>query len=187
MKQFPEQNSKSELRTLLRFERSKILHSESLTRAFTENLEKLFQLFSPSVVAGYLPFGNEPDVSVFLRALISKDIDVIMPITGLDQNLKWVHWNGQDSSPGVFSFQEARGVESELALAQLAIVPALAADLRGGRLGQGKGFYDRALANFSAVKAAVVFESEVRDKLPVEKHDQRIHFIVTEKRLIDVR
>jgi 5-formyltetrahydrofolate cyclo-ligase len=58
-------------------------------------------------------------------------------------------------------------------------VPALAIDQRGNRLGKGKGYYDRALAEASAPVVAVVYEHELLESLPAEAHDKAVNFAVT--------
>ena len=68
-----------------------------------------------------------------------------------------------------------------LAAADVVVVPALAVDRRGARLGRGRGYYDRALAHArpGAVLVAVVFDDELVDALPAEPHDRRVSAVVT--------
>ena len=61
----------------------------------------------------------------------------------------------------------------------LILVPGLAFDLRGGRLGRGKGFYDRFLAGARGLRAGVCFEDQIADEIPSEPVDQRMDFLVT--------
>lgn len=63
----------------------------------------------------------------------------------------------------------------------LMIVPALAFDKTGARLGRGGGFYDRALAEYDGVSVGVIRDEFLFEQLPVEKHDRRVGHIVTEK------
>ncbi len=63
----------------------------------------------------------------------------------------------------------------------LMLVPALAFDRRGCRLGRGGGFYDRALAGYDGVTLGVIREDFLLGQLPVEAHDRRVGQIVTEK------
>jgi len=67
----------------------------------------------------------------------------------------------------------------------LVIVPGIAFDSRGGRIGFGKGFYDRFLSTLSDVgSVALAFECQVFDKVPCDRHDVKVNFIITEKRVI---
>lgn len=65
------------------------------------------------------------------------------------------------------------------------LVPGLSFSKSGQRLGRGKGFYDRYLANFKGVTVGVCFDLQIRDSLPVEKHDRNVDFVVTEKNIFD--
>jgi 5-formyltetrahydrofolate cyclo-ligase len=65
----------------------------------------------------------------------------------------------------------------------LLLIPGLAFDLRGGRLGKGKGFYDRYLAGVRGLKAGVGYDVQITDKnLPLDAHDQPMDAVVTDKR-----
>jgi 5-formyltetrahydrofolate cyclo-ligase len=64
----------------------------------------------------------------------------------------------------------------------LVVVPGLAFDQAGNRLGRGRGFYDRFLAHrdFRATICALAFEEQLVERLPAEPHDMRIHILVTD-------
>jgi 5-formyltetrahydrofolate cyclo-ligase len=68
----------------------------------------------------------------------------------------------------------------------LAVVPGLAFDLEGRRLGRGKGYYDRFLAQpgCRALAVAVAFEFQVVPTLPSEKHDRDMTLVFTEDRIV---
>lgn len=69
------------------------------------------------------------------------------------------------------------------------IVPGLAFDVRGGRLGRGGGWYDRYLPRLraDAVKIGVAWESQIVERVPVEAHDVQMDWVVTEGRAVEVR
>lgn len=66
----------------------------------------------------------------------------------------------------------------------LLVVPGLAYDMRGYRIGFGGGYYDRFLSGYTGVKLALAFEEQIFDELPNESHDQPVDFIVTPSRVI---
>jgi 5-formyltetrahydrofolate cyclo-ligase len=66
----------------------------------------------------------------------------------------------------------------------LVLVPGLAFDARGHRLGRGRGFYDRILAAASGVKCGVAYDFQLREEIPVEAHDERVSFIFTPSRCV---
>lgn len=67
----------------------------------------------------------------------------------------------------------------------LLIVPGLAYDARGFRVGFGGGFYDRFLTGYEGIKLALAFEDQIFDELPNESHDMPVDFIVTPSRVIN--
>ena len=72
-------------------------------------------------------------------------------------------------------------------IANLIIVPGVAFDVEGGRLGMGGGYYDRFLAQVSAPIVGLAFEMQLVDRLPMSMHDQRVDVIATERRVIRCR
>jgi len=67
------------------------------------------------------------------------------------------------------------------------IVPGSVFDEQGGRMGYGGGYYDRFLANQApgATRVGIAFELQIRPYLPLQPHDQRLHCLVTEGRVLD--
>ncbi len=63
---------------------------------------------------------------------------------------------------------------------QIIIVPGLFFSKSGMRLGRGKGFYDRFLQNFKGVKIGLCFEEQIMDHIPIDAHDEKMNFIVTD-------
>ncbi len=131
-------------------------------------------------VTCYLPFGNEPDTELFIDWALDNQIDVLLPVSKTDGTLDWVNFDG-DTKVGIFGFHEATGTPVEPTNIDLAIIPALAVDAKGIRLGKGKGFYDRALLKFEPTPpiVAVVFDSEILNQVPAEAHDQPVDAAVT--------
>jgi 5-formyltetrahydrofolate cyclo-ligase len=77
---------------------------------------------------------------------------------------------------------EARA--AEVPAPDLVLAPGLAFDLRGGRLGKGKGFYDRYLTGFRGFKAGLAYDVQITDKnLPLDAHDQTMDAVVTDHRM----
>lgn len=68
----------------------------------------------------------------------------------------------------------------------LVLVPGMAFDFNGNRLGRGKGFYDRILATVSGVKCGVAYDFQLAENIPVESHDAKVDFIVTPTRCLKV-
>jgi 5-formyltetrahydrofolate cyclo-ligase len=66
----------------------------------------------------------------------------------------------------------------------LVLVPGLAFDLSGNRLGRGMGFYDRLLAETSGIKCGVAYDGQLLEAIPTEPHDARVNFILTPTRCV---
>lgn len=83
---------------------------------------------------------------------------------------------------GKFAIKEPFGAKFQHAdFIDLAFLPALAVDKQGHRLGYGKGFYDRFLAKYPNITKAVPISSRlVLDKIPTEKHDVKVDYLITE-------
>jgi 5-formyltetrahydrofolate cyclo-ligase len=175
------QNHKNELREQLKAQRTELAKNPDSASAVSQRLIDLVSELGAFSVAAHLPFGSEPDIDGFIKHCQSKGIDLIMPRSNEDGTLSWYLWWG-DTVPGIFGFNEPVGETARLTDAELIVIPALAADRSGNRLGKGKGFYDRALEGIAGSNipvAAVLYDQEVLNQLPTESHDQRVNFVVT--------
>ena len=86
---------------------------------------------------------------------------------------------------GAYGILEPRPDPSRrVATEQFDLVPGLAFDRAGRRLGAGKGYYDRFLAGIKAPKIALAFAFQLVEQVPIEPHDQRVEVIVTENEVI---
>ncbi|MEU7788196.1 5-formyltetrahydrofolate cyclo-ligase [Amycolatopsis sp. NPDC049159] len=133
-------------------------------------------------VCAYLPFGTEPGTAALADALAAGGARVLLPVIQPEPGpLEWAEYTGEaDLVPSRFrGIREPGGkrlgVEAVRA-AELILVPALAVDRRGVRLGRGAGHYDRSLvfAEAGATLLAVVRDAELVDRLPGEPHDVRM-------------
>jgi 5-formyltetrahydrofolate cyclo-ligase len=95
----------------------------------------------------------------------------------------------RDLVPGTFGICEPvpHCLEIELARIDVALVPGLAFDASGRRLGRGKGFYDRLLADFIGVKCGVGLDEQIVAEIPSENHDTRMSMVVTGTRVLRER
>ena len=141
------------------------------------------------VVAAYVPVGTEPGAPDLLDALVRRCRTVLLPVTRIGPDgehlpLQWGRYEPGRLTAGRFGLREPAGPwlpPSALAGAQVVLVPALAVDRRGVRLGRGGGFYDRSLPLCApGVRlVAVVRDEEVVDELPSEPHDVRMTHALT--------
>jgi 5-formyltetrahydrofolate cyclo-ligase len=87
---------------------------------------------------------------------------------------------GADLCAGYFGIREpnARCLPVEPARVDLILVPGVAFDARGHRLGRGKGFYDRLLAAIAGTRCGVAFEQQMVEEIPVEPHDAIMDYVL---------
>ena len=111
---------------------------------------------------------------------------VLLPVLLDDLDLDWAVFAGAGALPRPApAMLEPAGPplgRDAIATADLVLVPALAVDGAGRRLGQGGGSYDRALPRATAPVVAVVFGDEVLATLPVERHDRSVDGVLTPDR-----
>ena len=141
----------------------------------------------------FVPTPVEPDLSLTLGAFDRALLPVLIDEAGAPyRSPRWGLWEaGQalvtPSRPPAQPRGEAMGAES-LTEADLIVIPALAASADGARLGQGGGWYDRALTHRrpGVPVVAVIFDDEVLDpgEIPTEVHDAAIDMIITPTRTI---
>lgn len=132
-------------------------------------------------VAAYLSAGTEPGTTALLAALAARSVPVLLPVLLPDRDLDWA-LAGEGVVPGPYGLQEPRGERlgrDALADCTLVVVPALAVDRSGNRLGRGGGSYDRALGRTRGRVVALLHDGETVDTLPVEPHDRPVHALVT--------
>jgi 5-formyltetrahydrofolate cyclo-ligase len=131
-------------------------------------------------VAAYVSVGTEPDSRGLIFALWKRGTYVLLPVLQPDGELDWASYEGPDSlAPGPHGLLEptepSRGVAA-ITSADVVIVPALAVDREGRRLGRGGGSYDRALARIgpSILTVALLYDGELVWEVPVTEHDQPV-------------
>lgn len=142
-----------------------------------------------ATVAAYVPIGAEPGTPQMLEALSQLCQTVLLPVTctgsdGEHLPLRWGPYRPGQLTAGRFGLREPAEPwlpATALAEAQVVLIPALAVDRRGVRLGRGGGFYDRSLPLCAAGTRliAVVRDCEVVDRLPSESHDIRMTHALT--------
>ena len=143
------------------------------------------------LVTCFMSIPTEPDTTPLIEWLLGRGASLLLPrVDG--QHLDWIQFaSGTEMTSGPFGIREPVGEPvgrdgAPLARCIAMFLPALALDERGYRLGQGGGFYDRALADLPAhrdggpIRIAVVFADEVLEHVPVDEHDCRVDVALTD-------
>jgi 5-formyltetrahydrofolate cyclo-ligase len=141
------------------------------------------QVAAAGTIAAYYSVGAEPDTRGLIFALWKRGSYVILPVLLPDGDLDWASYEGPDSlAPGprglLQPVEPVRGVDT-VARADAVLVPALAVDAAGNRLGRGGGSYDRALARVGeqVPVIALLYDAELLPAVPVMPHDQRVRAV----------
>lgn len=142
-------------------------------------------------VTCYMSLPPEPQTGALIAGLLAGGVQPWLPRIR-SRDLEWVRIDSSTTyTPGPLGISEPVGAAVGTAAgAQVVIMPATAVDITGRRLGQGGGFYDRALAslpthaNGGPLLVALVFDDEVFPEVPVEQHDRRLDVIVTPTRTL---
>ena len=138
-------------------------------------------------VLAYWPIACEPDVRAIWEHAISTGRRVALPASSWDDGSMTARlWDGLAESlvetrHGIF--EPDRACES-IQSVDLVLVPGLAFDEAGRRLGRGAGFYDRFLAGVRGETMGIAFEAQIVERIPIEPHDVRVHSVATERRMI---
>lgn len=150
------------------------------------------ELARARTVAAYVSVGNEPGTLALLDALHARGVRVLLPVLMADNDLDWGAYEGEGSlvrvqHGGRMALWEPAGEPlgpGAVERADAVLLPGLAVDARGMRLGRGGGSYDRVLARLERAGAdpalvVLLYDSEVVDRVPEEPHDRPVHAVVT--------
>lgn len=149
---------------------------------------ELPELAGAATVAAYVSMGSEPGTHALREALRARGVRVLLPVLLEDNDLDW----GEDEGPGRLvparhGLQEPAGPRlgpEAVTRADVVLLPGLAVDRRGMRLGRGGGSYDRVLARLARAGAdpalvVLLYDGELLDEVPEEGHDRPVHAAVT--------
>lgn len=137
------------------------------------------------VVSGYMPMRSEIDPRLLMTRIAAAGATLCLPDVGAeDAPLEFRRWAPDDGlTTGRYGIAVPEP-DAEVLVPDLLLVPLLAFDRTGQRLGYGGGYYDRTIARLRAqgdvLAVGLAFSGQVRDDLPVEPHDVRLDWIVTE-------
>lgn len=184
--------TKDDIRHWVRVRRAALTLDEIARRskAAIEQLETLPLLQSAAEIACYLSKPFEVQTQRFIEGCSAAGKRVCVP-RHIDDELgyawSWVEPGGawrdgpwHIAEPAQFNPVEVRDLD-------LVIVPAVAVDVSGHRLGHGGGNFDRLLRPVEAPHIGLVFEFQVVDGVPVESHDVPVNWIVTDEQVREVR
>jgi len=152
--------------------------------AITQHLVDLASDLNVQSISAYLSLPDEPGTRDFVAWACEQDIRVLLPVSREDGLLDWAPYDGADED---VDFLGLPAPTSEL-LGPIAIndvdlivIPAAAVDRSGMRMGWGRGYFDKTLGSMEGCPPvyAVIFDDELVDTVPRERHDQPVNGVVT--------
>ncbi len=141
-----------------------------------------------ATVAAYVSVGAEPGTRPLLELLRGRGVAVLLPVLLADNDLDWAAYRGPEhllpAGRGLLEPDGPRLGPAAVCAAGLVLLPGLAVDRSGRRLGRGGGSYDRVLARLTRAQvrpllATLLYDNELLDQVPAEPHDQPVHAAVT--------
>lgn len=138
------------------------------------------------IIGAYAPFGPEASWTDFLqsKSQVQKQLQWAFPLLKKE---------GGEMEFALSSFSDLEirkdfGIDIQVpkkdsvkVIPDLLLLPAMAFTKKGERLGKGKGFYDKFLEVFKGVTVGIGFEEQIKEDLPVEQHDQKVSYLITDR------
>ena len=179
--------TKDEIRAAAKKRRRELCNDEINTKsqAIYERLMPL--LGTAKTVMCYMSAFNEPRTDRVISELIENGARVAAPVT--DTALKTITpalYTGMLRRGAYGIFEPDKCIEVAPDCIDIAIIPGIAFDRDGRRIGFGSGYYDRFLAEFKGKKIGVCYEFQLYDSLPHDAHDIAMDMIVTERKVYDI-
>lgn len=186
--------TKRALRAQLLAARARLPSAEvrRMSEALTRRALRLPELAGARTVAAYVSIGHEPATRTLLEALRERGVRVLLPVLLPDNDLDWGAYRGAEhlvrgGRPGSGGLLEPDGDRlgpPAVTEADTVLLPGLAVDGRGLRLGRGGGSYDRVLARLAAAGTdpsllVLLYDSEVLRYVPSAEHDRPVRVAVT--------
>ncbi|MFJ7413758.1 5-formyltetrahydrofolate cyclo-ligase [Streptomyces sp. NPDC098077] len=183
-------SAKSSLRRELLAARALLTKEDAARSAavLAEAALRLPELADTRTVAAYVSVGREPGTRALLEALRGRGVRVLLPVLLADNDLDWAAYEGPEhllpAGRGLLEPNGARLGPAAVLEAEAVLLPGLAVDGAGMRLGRGGGSYDRVLARLTAAGArpslvVLLYDDEVVARVPSEPHDHPVDAVVT--------
>lgn len=167
---------------------------DTLSREILDKMSEMIQarvlnmneFVSAKIVAAYHPIGSEVSTLKILSSVLQLNKCLTLPRVEDETRIIFAEVKdlGDDLEVGRYNIMEPKNRCLKMNKMDLVLVPGIAWDEHGYRLGYGKGYYDRYLANLQTVSVGLAYDFQVLEDIPHGRNDFRVNLIVTEKRVI---
>lgn len=159
---------------------------EGKSRKITQKVLGLVQAWAKSNISLYLPINNEAETGEIIKKLERLGATIYLPSLQKEKEAYcFVPFNGWSNlEEGPYSILQPKVADPiDPKLLDVVILPGLAFDKKGVRLGYGKGVFDKLLKASGALRVGLAYEFQIVDELPGEQHDLVMDLVVTEKNI----
>lgn len=158
-------------------------------RAIGERLAELTEFHTSRTILFYASFRSEVDTLTLLRQSLAEGKRAVLPKVDRASGLLALYEikSMEELVPGYLGIPEPQLSEErsvDIAAVDVVIVPGVAFDGQGNRLGYGKGFYDKLLCRTAARTVALAYEEQMVERILSEDHDMKMDIIVTDRRIL---
>ena len=174
--------TKAEIRAEISRQRPDFQTLEKMSGTVLQNFQTLEILRTAKTIGAYMPLPDEVDVTPLFQCL-----EPAIYIPAFDESIGGYRMAKYtpELKKGKFGIPEpVKPVWAGADELDLILVPGVAFDLSGNRLGRGGGFYDRLLPQCSAARIGVCFDFQCLEKIPNEPHDCRMALLITESKIL---
>lgn len=156
-----------------------------LDSALLANIANLDCYKNAGTLLMYYPFNGEPNILPLARHALSVGKTVAFPISHVETNTLTFHAVSrlEDMEYGEYGIREPSFEQPQITefSGSMCIVPALAFDYFGYRLGYGKGYFDRFLEQYDGFSVGLIYSYSLSELLPRDTYDRKVDLIITEK------
>lgn len=184
--------SKQELRKSLKFARSRVVKKADKDNYILNTFVNSSLYRDSKQILMYMALDDEINVDALLDLSRINGKSIAVPYcVDNDGNMDFYYINSLDDlvegsfgvrEPNIKICKKVSDYNDSVIL-----VPAIAFDKRGFRLGYGKGYYDRFLSNYPFISVGLCYNSLIQKELPINEYDQSVDYIITDTSIIDVR
>lgn len=177
--------NKSELRKVLKERRRAIEKSERLKKStmICKSVTESHIFKESDVVMIYLSFSDEVDTEEIITTAFREGKKVIVPVVDGDVMFASVLNSREQLKKGAFGISEPVIKEEWTGKVDLCIIPGLGFDRKGGRIGFGRGYYDKFLSKTPCKRIGLAFSEQIAEDVFGEEHDISMDIIVTEEEM----
>lgn len=179
---------KDEIRRRVRAQKSMLTEYERRQAAddVFEQLEQLAAFIMSEHILMYHSLPDELSTHSFLDKWHGSKHFYLPRVNGV--NLDILPYEQTSLQLGAFHIEEPQGDEAvSIDDIEMVVVPAMAYDRQGNRVGRGKGYYDRLLADSKAIKIGVAYDCQLVDEIDTDSFDQPVDIVITQSRTYKIR